>query len=77
MRMKRPLVGMDVRLETLSGSHITPLTQDLFVDPPAALDLLNPLGPPIRRYARENFLQTVRSVQDLLVDWLEEGLTPP
>jgi hypothetical protein len=74
MRMKRPLVKMDVRLETVKGTHITPLAQDLFVDPPAVLDVLNPLAPPIRKYAQEQFLATVRSVQTLLVEWLEEGL---
>ncbi len=74
MRMKRPLVKMDVRLETIKGTHITPLAQDLFQDPPAVLDVLNPLGPPVRRYAQEQFLATVRSVQELLLEWLEEGL---
>jgi len=74
MRMKRPLVKMDVRLETIKGTHITPLTQDIFRDPPAVVDVLNPLGPPVRRYAQEQFLATVRSVQALLVEWLEEGL---
>jgi len=74
MRMKRPLVKMDVRLETVKGTHITPLTQDMFRDPPAVVDVLNPLGPPVRRYAQEQFLATVRSVQALLLEWLEEGL---
>jgi len=74
MRMKRPLVKMDVRMETIKGTHITPLTQNIFRDPPAVVDVLNPLGPPVRRYAQEQFLATVRSVQALLVEWLEEGL---
>lgn len=74
MRMKRPLVSMDVRMESLGGSHITPLTQDVFPEPPTIVDLLNPLGPPLRKYAKDNFLQTIRTVQDLVGEWLEEGL---
>ena len=74
MRMKRPLVSMDVRMETIKGSHITPLAQDVFIDPPAVVDMLNPLATPVRKYAKDNFLATVRSVQSLLVEWLEDGL---
>jgi hypothetical protein len=74
MRMKRPLVKMDVRLETIKGTHITPLTQDIFQNPPQVVDVLNPFGPPVRRFAQQQFLTTVRSVQALLVEWLEEGL---
>jgi hypothetical protein len=29
MRMKRPMVEMEVELKTLTGTHITPLTQNL------------------------------------------------
>lgn len=76
MRMKRPLVTMDIRMETVTGTHITPLTQDVFVDPPTIVDVLNPIGPPLRRYAKENFLQTVRTVQEMMGEWLEEGLGP-
>lgn len=76
MRMKRPLVKMDVRLETITGTHVTPLTQDLFQDPPALFDVLNPLAPPVRRYAQERFLATVKQVENSLVEWLEEGLAP-
>ena len=27
MRLKRPMVNFDIRLETISGDHVTPLTQ--------------------------------------------------
>ena len=74
MRMKRPLVKMDVRLETITGTHVTPLTQDLFQDPPALFDVLNPLAPPLRRYAQDQFLATIKRVEAVLAEWLEEGL---
>lgn len=27
MRLKRPMIKFDIRLETITGTHITPLTQ--------------------------------------------------
>ena len=60
MRMKRPLINMDVQMETITGTHVTPLTQNLFSDPPPILDVLNPLGPPIRKLAKDQFLQTIK-----------------
>ena len=30
MRMKRPMIEMEVDLKLLKGSHITPLTQSIF-----------------------------------------------
>lgn len=37
MRMKRPMVEMEVELRVLAGTHLTPLTQNVFPDP---VDLL-------------------------------------
>lgn len=43
MRMKRPLVEMNVELRELPGTHLTPLTPDLAV---LDLSLLSPVGVP-------------------------------
>ena len=48
MRLKRPMVSFDIRLEALPGDHLTPLAQD-FLDPAASLvplvpRALDPLG---------------------------------
>mmetsp|Transcript_67566 Transcript_67566/g.186705 ORF Transcript_67566/g.186705 Transcript_67566/m.186705 type:complete len:240 (-) Transcript_67566:494-1213(-) len=69
MRLKRPMIDFDIRLKTITGTHITPLTQDIFVDTP--LDSLDPLLP-LRSAARENFLNTVGSVKSEIVSWLNE-----
>lgn len=38
MRMKRPMVEMEVELKVIKGTHITPLTQNVFVSPSEVLD---------------------------------------
>ena len=69
MRLKRPMVSFDIRLETIGGDHVTPLTQDIFI--PTALDG-SALGPAVRAPLRQNFLRTVDGVTKVLVDWLAE-----
>jgi len=67
MRMKRPMVEMDVELRILTGTHITPLTQNFVLDPPEGFpDLLEPL----RTRVRGNFLQTVDEVRDAVLAFL-------
>lgn len=72
MRMRRPMVEMEVLLREMSGSHITPLTQNLAVDPPSSL----PLPPflvdnPLRRGFRSNFLRTVDEVVEEILGFLD------
>jgi len=67
MRMKRPMVEMEVELRVLSGTHITPLTQNIVLEPPEGLpDLLEPL----RTRVRTNFLQTVDEVRNAILGFL-------
>ena len=73
MRMKRPLVDMAVDTKTMTGTHITPLTQDVFLTTP--LDPLDPLSP-TRQALRLNFLRTIDETASVLVDWLKSS-TPP
>jgi hypothetical protein len=74
MQLKRPLVTFDLRLETIAGDHVTPLTQDVFV-PLKALDDLDVVG--LKQPTREAFLQTVDGTAQLLLDWLEEVTNSP
>ena len=73
MRMKRPMVEMQVDMKTLTGTHITPLTQNIIIDPPTTLgevqvpDLLQPL----RKELRNNFLLTINDVKSEIVDFLK------
>lgn len=73
MRMKRPLVEMEVELKQLGGSHITPLTQNILFEPPMlefdGQSIPDPLAP-FRRELRGNFLQTIDEVKLEIVDWL-------
>lgn len=78
MRMKRPMVEMKVNLRTISGTHLTPLTQNLFPDPtdlgfPAATP--DP-GKPIREQLKANFLRTVNDVKNEIMLFLDESLLP-
>lgn len=68
MRLKRPMVNFDIRFETISGTHITPLTQDIMLPISAPFESLDSL----RDVARENFLRTVDGTRKILVDWLSE-----
>eukprot|EP00638_Chattonella_subsalsa_P003464 CAMPEP_0117758720 /NCGR_PEP_ID=MMETSP0947-20121206/15571_1 /TAXON_ID=44440 /ORGANISM="Chattonella subsalsa, Strain CCMP2191" /LENGTH=449 /DNA_ID=CAMNT_0005579011 /DNA_START=267 /DNA_END=1616 /DNA_ORIENTATION=+ len=71
-RMKRPMIqSMDLSSQEITGTHITPLTQNIFLDTP--FDEIDPLIS-TRNELKSNFLQTVDQVSEVLVDWLEEGL---
>mmetsp|Transcript_89738 Transcript_89738/g.179263 ORF Transcript_89738/g.179263 Transcript_89738/m.179263 type:complete len:481 (+) Transcript_89738:114-1556(+) len=70
MRLKRPMVNFDIRLETISGDHVTPLTQDVFLDTEPLKRL--PQGAEVQSAARERFLKTVDGTQKVLLDWLAE-----
>jgi len=41
MRMKRPMVEMEVVLKELTGTHITPLTQNIIFDQPTEVTASN------------------------------------
>jgi hypothetical protein len=72
MRMKRPMVEMDLMLKELEGTHLTPLTQAIF-DPPDGIirnlpDVL--LSSPIRKQVRSNFLHQVDELSTEILTWL-------
>jgi len=73
MRMKRPMIEMQVDMKILTGTHITPLTQNIILDPPSNLgdvplpDLLQPL----RNDLRNNFLLTINDVKSEIVNFLK------
>jgi hypothetical protein len=67
MRMRRPMVEMEVQLKVLTGTHITPLTQNVFIDPPQGLP--DPLEP-VRTRVRGDFLKTVDEVRDAVLGFL-------
>jgi len=67
MRMKRPMIEMEVEIKIMTGSHITPLTQNFLLDPPPGVpDLIEPL----RARVRDNFLLTVNDVRDTIIGFL-------
>ncbi len=81
MRMKRPMVEMQVQLKVLQGTHLTPLTQNIILDPPESL-----LGPgfssfdvlkSLRAETRENFLRTVNDVKNEILGFLEKSIRQP
>ena len=67
MRMRRPMVEMEVQLKVLTGTHITPLTQNVFLDPPQGVP--DPLEP-VRLRVRGDFLKTVDEVRDAVLGFL-------
>lgn len=63
---------MEVQLKEMVGSHITPLTQNIVLDPPAGIpfpDIL--LNNPIRRNFKSNFLRTVDEVSNEILSFLD------
>jgi len=64
---------MEVDLKQLTGTHVTPLTQNIILEPPPlqweGQAVQDPLSP-VRQQVRENFLQTVNEVKTLIVQWL-------
>jgi hypothetical protein len=74
MRLKRPMVKFDIKLETIAGDHVTPLTQDVFV-PLKPLDDWDVAG--LKPQARDAFLKTVDGTAQVLLDWLAEVTCSP
>ena len=64
---------MDLRYEVIKGNHITPLTQNVFLNTP--VDAIDPLLG-VRQSAKKEFLRTVNNLGQIIVDWLEESATP-
>ncbi|CAM9128144.1 unnamed protein product [Phaeothamnion confervicola] len=79
LRMRRPMVDMDLRYEMITGTHVTPLTQDVFLPLGGAggtpLDALDPLLG-VRQSLRADFLKTVDELGRLMVDWCTEAVKP-
>lgn len=81
MRMKRPMVEMEVDLRVMTGTHITPLTQNIVLDSPKNVPLLQPLldiNDALTSSAREqvkiNFLKTVNEVKSEILDFLNSSM---
>ena len=77
MRMKRPMVEMEVDLRIMAGTHVTPLTQNILIDPPKNVPLIQPIIDvndaiisPAREQLRENFLRTVNEVKNEILTFL-------
>jgi hypothetical protein len=77
------MVEMEVELRTLTGSHITPLTQNIILDrPPQELNLPFVLpdiifSNPVRTKLEENFLATINDVKKEILSWLEVSVQTP
>ena len=74
MRMKRPMIQMQCELKTMTGTHITPLTQNIILDPPVSVPVVESFVAPFRSQLRNNYLQTVDEVKDVIIGWLEESM---
>lgn len=76
MRMKRPMIEMQCELVTMTGTHITPLTQNILFDPPPALVALDLLRP-VRGELRVNYLKTIDELKLEILKWLDNSINPP
>eukprot|EP01038_Epipyxis_sp_PR26KG_P010080 gene10080-13546_t len=80
MRMKRPMVEMEVELKIMTGTHLTPLTQNLELDLSAILDqstpsVINDLE--VSLFKSEfisNFMKTVNDVTDEISSFLDVNI---
>ena len=70
MRMKRPMIEMQVDRKTMKGTHITPLTQNIIINPPPILGEIPDLLQPIRNELQNNFLLTINEVKEEIVNFL-------
>lgn len=64
---------MELRYEIIKGNHVTPLTQNVFLNTP--VDSIDPLLG-VRQGMKKEFLKTVNHLGQILVDWLEESAPP-
>ena len=81
MRMKRPMVEMEVDLRVMTGTHITPLTQNILPNAPKNLGIVQPIVDineavvsPVRDQLRENFLMTITSVKNEILTFLDTSI---
>ena len=73
MRMKRPMVEMDVALRVIEGTHLTPLSQTFLPGPPEGVqDLLKPLREGIRA---SPLLRQANEVQEAILTFLEDSIS--
>lgn len=70
MRMKRPMIEMEVDLRVIQGTHITPLTQNIFIDPPSVGIPVPDLLSPVRTQVKESFLLTINAVKSEILTFL-------
>ena len=76
MRMKRPMIEMTVDLKIIQGTHVTPLTQNLFADPPPAISSVIPdvaFANPVKERLQNEFLSTVDKVKLEILYWLNNS----
>jgi hypothetical protein len=62
IKMRRPLAEIDVETKVMRGTHITPLTQNVLLDPPPELQLPDPFKD-VRAQFRKDFLRTIDEVK--------------
>lgn len=81
MRMKRPMVEMVVDLRVMTGTHITPLTQNIVLDTPKNVPILQPLldindalTSSAREGVKQNFLKTVNEVKTEILNFLDSSI---
>lgn len=85
MRMKRPMIDMEVFLKVMTGTHLTPLTQDietLLPEPPlpsmfrplfdALPSNLNPIL--TRKALTADFMRTVKEVEGEILLFLDQNV---
>ena len=81
MRMKRPMVEMEVDLKLMTGTHISPLTQNIVLDTPKNVPILQPLldindalTSSLREEVKTNFLKTVNEVKLEILSFLDSSI---
>mmetsp|Transcript_142263 Transcript_142263/g.258529 ORF Transcript_142263/g.258529 Transcript_142263/m.258529 type:complete len:523 (-) Transcript_142263:28-1596(-) len=68
--------GMQIDLKVIGGTHVTPLTQNVILEPPPlefdGQAVPDPLTG-VREQVRENFLSTINEVKTEISDWLSRA----
>ena len=68
---------MEVMLRVLTGTHITPLTQNILLDNPLNTPLPEILlNNPLRQNLKSNFLRTINDVTEEILSFLETSISP-
>ena len=71
------MVEMEVMLRELTGTHITPLTQNILLDDPLNTPLPEILlNNPLRQNLKTNFLRTINDVTEEILSFLETSISP-